>query len=148
MLVRDLMQPEVATLEAEDTLDLAGDVMRLGRIRHMPVVAAGRVVGIVSQRDLYRAAVSSLLQFEPEAEREWLRGIPVRDVMAAPVFTIGPDMPLRAAVELMLEKRVGCLPVVDEGRLVGLLAESDCLRHLAQLLAIAQIKDELPELPG
>ena len=66
------MQPEVVTLDASDSLSLADDVMRLGRIRHMPVVADGRLVGILSQRDLFRAAISSVLQFRPAAEREWL----------------------------------------------------------------------------
>ena len=52
MLIRDLMQREVVTLRASDSLGLAEDVMQLGRIRHLPVLSAGVVVGIVSQRDL------------------------------------------------------------------------------------------------
>lgn len=147
MYVSDLMQREVVTLEAADSLDLAEDIMRLGRIRHMPVVAEGRLVGILSQRDLFRAAVSSVLKLQRSAEREWLAKIPVRDVMTAEVVTIGPGAPLADAVQLMLERRIGCLPVVEDGRLVGLLSESDCLRHLARLLDISEAKSRLPELP-
>src|SRR5438552_8566467 len=62
MYVRDLMRREVVTLDVADKLDLADDIMHLGRIRHLPVVSGERVVGILSQRDLFRAAVSSLLQ--------------------------------------------------------------------------------------
>ena len=134
MYVRDLMRPEVATLYADDTLDLADGIMRLGRIRHLPVVSGDRVVGVVSQRDLFRAAVSSLLQLGGAAERKWLAGIPVKAVMTPNVFTVAPSEPLHVAVRTMIDKRIGCLPVVEDGKLVGLLSESDCLVHLAELL--------------
>jgi CBS domain-containing protein len=77
MLVRDLMQRDVATLKASESLALAEDILHLGRIRHLPVVSAGVVVGIVSQRDLYRAAMSCMLQLQRSREREWLGCIPV-----------------------------------------------------------------------
>ena len=146
MRVGDLMRREVVTLEATDKLDLADGIMRLARIRHLPVVSEGRVVGILSQRDLFRAAVSSLLQLRREAEREWLATIPVQAVMTRPVFTVPASVTLRAAVGIMLDKRIGCLPVVEDGKLVGLLSESDCLRHLAHLLEISEAKEGLPEL--
>jgi CBS domain-containing protein len=136
-LVRDLMQQDVATLEASDHLDLADDVMRLGRIRHMPVVEDDKLVGILSQRDLFRAGISSVLRFRVSAEREWLARIVVREMMASPVLSIGPDRSIREAVALMLDKRVGCLPVVEGDALVGLLSESDLLRHLDHLLETA-----------
>jgi CBS domain-containing protein len=147
MHVRDLMRRDVVTLEAADTLDLAEGIMRLGRIRHLPVVSVDRVVGILSQRDLFRAAVSSLLEFRHDAEREWLATIPVKAVMTAKVFTVDPSVSLRAAVRLMIDRRIGCLPVVEDGKLVGLLSESDCLTQLAHLLEIAEEKQRLPELP-
>jgi CBS domain-containing protein len=130
------MTTEVVTLDAGDHLDLASDIMNLGRIRHMPVVRNGKLVGILSQRDLFRGAVSSALLFRPAAEREWLAKIRVAEVMTADVVTAEPDWPVRHAVEVMLEDRIGCLPVVDaEDRVVGLLSESDCLRLLASYLA-------------
>jgi acetoin utilization protein AcuB len=145
MYVRDFMRTEVVTLDVSDHLDVADGIMRLGRIRHLPVVEGERVVGIVSERDLFRAAVSSLLQLDFAAEREWLAKIPVRGVMNTRVFTIPPSASLRSAVKIMAEKKIGCLPVVDEGHLVGLISESDCLAHLAHLLEIAAAKDDLPE---
>jgi CBS domain-containing protein len=147
MRVRDLMEPEVVTLAATDTLDFAGDLMQLGRIRHLPVVAPGdRLVGILSQRDLFRAAVSSLLQFQHDAQRAWLAKIRVEAVMTPNVITIDPGAAIRQAVDLMLEHRIGCLPVVEAGRLVGLLSETDCLRHLAHVLDLGEVKERLPEL--
>ncbi len=141
------MQTEVVTLNAGDTLDLADDIMRLGRIRHMPITAEGKLVGILSQRDLFRAAISSVLQLRPAAEREWLAKIPVREAMTTKVFTIAPDAGAHEAVKLMLEKRIGCVPVVEEDKLVGLVSESDCMRYLARLLDISDVKQQLPELP-
>jgi acetoin utilization protein AcuB len=138
LLVRDLMQREVVTLDQSETLGLADDIMRLGRIRHMPVMSDGRLVGILSQRDLFRAAVSSVLRFKTTDEREWLATVPVSEAMARQVVTAAPETPVRNAVELMAEKKIGCLPVVEEGRLVGLLSESDCLRLLARLLGDAE----------
>jgi len=147
MYVRDLMQRDVVTLSATESLGLADDIMRLGRIRHMPVTEGDRLIGILSQRDLFRAAISSVLQFRPGAEREWLSQIRVREVMTSPAVSIAPDAPIGVAVGLLLEKRIGCLPVVEGGRLVGLLSETDCLRHLGRLLEIADTRRLLPELP-
>jgi len=133
--VKDLMQPDVVTLEASDHLDLASDVMQLGRIRHMPIVEGNDVVGILSQRDLFRAGISSALQFRPSSEREWLAKISVREVMSTPVVTINQTEPVRGAVDIMIKKKIGCLPVVDDnGALVGLLSESDLLLFLERLL--------------
>jgi acetoin utilization protein AcuB len=147
MLVRDLMQRDVATLRVTDTLGLADDIMELGRIRHLPVVSADVVVGVVSQRDLYRAAVSSMLQMPRSAEREWLGRIPVVNVMSPKVVTVAADASIHTAIELMLSHRIGCLPVVEHGKLVGLVSESDCLRYLARVLGISEEKAGLPELP-
>ena len=114
MRVRDLMQTEVVTVDAEAHLEIAEGLMRMDRIRHLPVVSKGALVGIVSQRDLFHAALSSAM---------------TREVLSA-----HPDADVGHAVEMMLRERVGCLPVVEDGRLVGLLSETDCLRHLAALL--------------
>jgi CBS domain-containing protein len=117
------------------------------RIRHMPVLEGETLVGILSQRDLFRAAISSVLQLRPAAERQWLARIPVREVMTKRVFSVAPTATIRDAVIEMLDKRIGCLPVVQDGKLVGLLSESACMRYLARLLDIAETKQQLPGLP-
>lgn len=156
MRVRELMETEVVTLDMSDTLDLADDVMRLGRIRHLPIVERGVLMGVISQRDLFRVSISSVLRFRRAAEKEWLAKIAVRDLLTwrdeeagghTPLFTIAPEASIAEAVSVMLNKRVGCLPVVQDQRLLGLLSETDCLRYLSRLLAIAADKDGLPELP-
>ena len=146
MDVRRLMCPDPLTLSVTDNLDIAEDLMRLGRIRHLPVVDDTGLVGIVTQRDLLHAAVSSLLEADRASERAWLRNIRVITVMTSRVFTIPPWVPLQTAVEIMLEKKIGCLPVVDDGKLVGLLTETDCLRHLRTMLQAGDMRQALPEL--
>lgn len=146
MNVRDLMQTEVITLSLYDHLAIAEDIMRLGRVRHLPVLDGDRPVGLVSQRDLFRAGMSSVLELEPGSNQQWLEKVVVHDVMTRDVETIHPDQPMRSAVETMLEKKIGCLPVVEDGALVGLISETDCLSYLAHLLQTVDLRQELPEL--
>jgi CBS domain-containing protein len=146
MNVRDLMQTEVTTLKAAEDLGLAGDIMEIGQIRHLPVMTDNKLVGIVSQRDLLRAAVSSVLRMRRSTERSWLQKIRVREVMTKKVVTIAPGATIRDATALMLKKRIGCLPVLDGDALVGLLSETDCLRYLARVLELPEIKQRLPQL--
>lgn len=139
------MRTEVVTLAADDHLDVAGDLMSLKRIRHLPVLAEDRLVGIVSQRDLYRAGMSSVLELGDGSNRDWLRKVAVRDTMTTSLVTIGPDEEVRTAIRLLLEKKVGCLPVVEGEALVGLLSETDCLFYLEHLLEMSEQRQRLPE---
>jgi len=148
MKVGDLMQRDVLRMTAGETLDIAQDVMRLGGVRHIPVVEGETLVGILSQRDLLHAAASSLLQLALERERGWLAKVHVREVMTTRVHTVAPEQPVAEAVALLLEQRVGCLPVVEDGRLVGIVTETDCLRHLARALEADALRHALPELPS
>ena len=145
MKVKDLMRTNVVTLHLTDALDIAEDIMNMGRIRHLPVVDAGnRVVGIVTQRDLYKASISSVLGFDRAKEHEWLGKVQVRDVMTKAVTTIGPEAGVVEAVDKLVTAKFGCLPVVDEqGTLVGLLTETDCLRCFRDLLKMGTFKDWL-----
>jgi len=145
MKVKDLMRTNVVTLHSSDALDIAADIMNMGRIRHLPVVDAdNRVVGIVTQRDLYRASISSVLGFAQAKEHEWLGQVTVRDVMTKEVTAIGPEAGVVEAVDKLVTAKFGCLPVVDEqGTLVGLLTETDCLRCFRDLLKMGTFKDWL-----
>lgn len=140
MNVKRIMSTDVVTLDEDSTLDLAEDLMRLKRIRHLPVLDGGRLTGLVSQRDLFRAGLSTVLEFRRHAVREWLEHIRVTEVMVRDVVTISPDADVDEAVALMLERRIGCLPVVSDGNLVGLLSETDCLGYLHRILQIADVK--------
>ena len=145
MKVKDLMRTNVVTLHVSDTLDVAEDIMKMGRIRHLPVVEANKhVVGMVSQRDLFRASISSVLDFAHSTEEEWLKNIKVKDVMSDTIISIGSEAGVLEAVEKFMDEKFGCLPVVDDDQvLVGLLTETDCLRCFHDLLKAGTFKELL-----
>jgi len=127
-VVSEVMQKEVVTLAIDERLDLAGDIMRLGRVRHLPVLRDGRLVGLVSSRELFAASLTKALDFEPTHRRAFLRSVEVEEVMTRKVVSTAPEKTLRDAAELMLRHKIGCLPVVEADRtLVGLVTESDLL---------------------
>jgi CBS domain-containing protein len=133
MKVRDIMIKEVATLDVNDELSLANDIMRLGRIRHLPVVEGSRLVGIISERDLFRSSLAQALGYETKDTRDLMKTVHIKDVMVPAVVTVSPDTSLCDAVRLMLDKKIGCLPVVEKAGLVGLITETDILAHYLKI---------------
>jgi CBS domain-containing protein len=127
--VSRIMRREFASLQRKDHLDFADDVMSLGRIRHLPVLDGGLLVGLVSQRDLLASSLSRVLEFEPSHRRSFLKAIEVAEVMSRSVISVEPETTTHEAARLMIRHRIGCLPVVDEsGAPIGLLTETDLLR--------------------
>ena len=127
MKVKEVMVKEVATLDINDELSLANDIMRLGRIRHLPVVDGTRLAGIISERDLFRSSLAQALGYGSEATRDLMKKLRIKDVMVPKVVTVSPEMALCEATKIMVEQKIGCLPVVEGGRLVGLITETDIL---------------------
>lgn len=132
MKVKDIMVKDVATLRLNDELSLADDIMQLGRIRHLPVVEEGRLVGIISQRDLFKASLASAMGYGEKAKRAFMKTVAVKEVMVNEVITISPESCIEEAGKVMLEKKIGCLPVVEEGNLIGLITETDILRYYVE----------------
>lgn len=128
--VRDVMTPRVTTVDRADTMEVADGIMCLGHIRHLPVLDGTEVVGVMTQRDLYRSALGTALALGIQRPQELMRAVAVGDVMSAPAVTIGSDASVQEAARAMAERRIGCLPVVDGGRLVGILTETDVLRYV------------------
>ena len=130
--VRDIMAMNPIALSCNEYLDLAKDIMTLGRIRHFPVVDGGKLVGVVSQRDLYRASLGSVMGYGERTQDEFLRTIVVKEIMSHPPVTIPPDAPIKDAAHLMIDRKIGCLPVMEAGKLVGLITETDLLKELLE----------------
>ena len=129
MLVKELMKTQLVTLNADVKLGFANDIMYLGRIRHLPVVQGQALVGILTQRDLYRASLTSILTNWKE-NKEFLDSIRVSEVMTKNVITISPDATMEDAAQIMIDKKVGGLPVVQEKtKLIGLITETDVLQY-------------------
>ena len=132
-VVTQIMMGSPVTLKPEDTLDLANDVISLGRIRHIPVVDAGRLVGLLSERDLMGAAASHVFGLKQKSKSALLKGVLIRDVMKKRVVTVTPETSIKDAAHLMADKKIGCVPVVREGTIVGLVTTTDILRYVERL---------------
>jgi len=128
------MNRKVVTISAEERLSTVEDIMTLGGVRHIPVVRSGDLVGVVTERDLLRASLSSLNANAADTRRAFLHAIEIARVMSAPPIVIRPEASVRQAARLMAERKIGCLPVTDESdAFVGLVTETDVLRHFAGL---------------
>ncbi len=125
------MTTDVVTIGRNDELTIADDIMNMKRFRHLPVIEERRLVGILTQRDLFHAALSTALNFGSKAQKEFLKTVVVKEVMTEEVRTINPDADVKEAARLLIEHKIGCLPVVEKGKLVGLVTETDLLRVIA-----------------
>ena len=132
-VVGEIMMGSPVTLKPEDTLDLANDVISLGRIRHIPVVKDGQLVGLLSERDLMGAATATIFGLKQKTKSALLKSVTVKDVMKKKIVTVKPDTPIKETARLMKEKRIGCVPVISEGHLVGLVTTTDILRFVEGL---------------
>jgi CBS domain-containing protein len=131
LLVRDLMSSPVLTLQVDQTLPTVEDLMLFEHVRHLPVIDDARhVVGLVSHRDLLRAQISSLTGLSAQQRRGRQAGVAVSQLMTAAIWTVKPELRAAIAGRMILDNRIGCLPVVDGDRtLVGILTERDFVRH-------------------
>ncbi|WP_291322335.1 CBS domain-containing protein [Desulfonatronospira sp.] len=142
--VKDLMTQDLFTLQETDNLALARSLMDLARIRHIPIVDENMgFTGLITHRDILEATVSKLAGVDTQTQEELDRGIPVREIMNTNVKTITPDDNLRDAAGLLLEHKYGCLPVLMNGKLVGILTEAD---FLSLTISLIDALEEGPEL--
>ncbi len=128
-LVKETMGRQLITIRPGASLAEARLLLDQHRIRHLPVVEAGRLVGIVSDRDIRSAASASSL--------DQLR---VAEAMNRNVISVSPDAQVQEAAKLMLVHRIGGLPVVKEGELLGILTETDLLRAFVELLETSTLE--------
>jgi len=127
------MSSRPVTIPAGERLSTVEDIMTLGGVRHMPVVKRGRLVGVVSERDLLRASLSALSGVGSEERRAFLNAVEISEVMSEPPITIDADASVEEAAHLMAEHKIGCLPVLEKEELVGMVTETDLLRYFADL---------------
>jgi CBS domain-containing membrane protein len=132
--VRDFMMSSVTTVPRESSLLDAALTMRRSAIRHLPVVDGERLVGILTERDIQRASPSLLSDITQEEYNAIFENTPVERVMFRDPVTVSPDASIRDAVSLIQDHKVGCLPVVEAGRLVGIVTRSDLLSILLSFL--------------
>lgn len=124
--VADVMATEVKTLDRNDKLATADEIMKQDRIRHLPVLDQdGNLCGIVSQRDLFRGMLLRTLGYGTYLEQKMLDTHLIKEAMIDHVYTTTPHASLKEAAQLMSTHKIGCLPVVDSNKLVGIISEGD-----------------------
>ncbi|WP_349919390.1 CBS domain-containing protein [Aeromonas veronii] len=127
MLVRDIMTTRIATVSMDDRLNVIKEIFDAAHFRHLLVLEEDVLVGVISDRDMLRA-ISPYLDTDAEMTRDtetlYRRA---HQIMSRHPVTISPDKTLQAAARLMLEKHVSCLPVLENGTLVGIVSWKDLL---------------------
>jgi len=145
MLVRDIMRSPAVTVSADTTLENAYRTMREKGIRHLPVLEEGRLVGVITDRDL-RLATSVL------APSPFSPGSRVSGVMCTRPLTADPTDPIEDAARIMRERKIGCLPVLDGARLIGIVTGLDLLDALIRMTGVdkpsGRLEVRLLDLPG
>jgi CBS domain-containing membrane protein len=132
-VVREIMMGSPVTLQSDDTLDLANDVISLGRIRHLPILEDGKLVGLVTARDLMGAAATQIFGLKQKTKSALLKTVLIREIMKKRLITVEPETDITEAAHLMASNKIGCLPVLREGSLVGLVTTTDVLRYVSEI---------------
>jgi CBS domain-containing protein/nucleotide-binding universal stress UspA family protein len=136
MRIREWMTPSPITVTPTTPVAGLHEMMSLRRLRHLPVMDDGHLVGIITDRDLRTVLPSPATSFSVGEIRFLLERLTVGEVMTRRVLIVEPEAPLAEAVRQMLEQKIGALPVVEHGRLVGIITEIDVLRAFASVLGI------------
>lgn len=131
--VRDVMTPNPVTISPEESLMEALQMMRLRKIRRIPVVSGGKLVGLLTEGDLKRAEPSTLSDTQ-EQFAAVMEGTQVNRIMIQNLITTTPDAPVIDAARTLFKSKYGALPVLEDGKLVGILTDNDLIGALVKLL--------------
>jgi acetoin utilization protein AcuB len=135
MLVRERMTSNPVTVGPETSFQDALQLLREKKIRRLPVVdKSGRLVGIVVEKDLLYASPSPASSLSVFEMHYLLAKLLVKDVMTKSVITVGEDCPLEEAARIMVDKRIGSLPIVRDRKIIGIITETDIFRTMAEAL--------------
>jgi acetoin utilization protein AcuB len=128
------MTRDAITVQADDPIRVAVDLVDQKRLRRFPVMKDGDLVGIVTGRDLRDATASSVVLTEKKYHDFLLDTVKIESIMSANPRTVSPQSDLKDAARLILEIKVGGLPVLQDGRLVGIITETDLISTLLEQL--------------
>jgi acetoin utilization protein AcuB len=143
MLVRDIMQAHPVSATRETRLpDLLRLLQRRG-FRHVPIVDGGKLVGIVSDRDIKQSMISASSMTEGRERERLLDELTAGQIMARAVVTIGPMFAVEDAARLMATRKISALPVTDEDRLVGIVTETDVLQLFVRAMGVLEPSSRL-----
>ncbi len=137
MTVDRWMSRNVITINQDDSVSLAFELLLTNDIRHLPVLSHGKLAGIITDRDLHEALIPSSPTHTHGSMYHTVRNIKAKDLMTPNPITIGPDAPVDRAAQLLFDRRIDCLPVKGaKGRLIGILTSTDILKAFLELREI------------
>ena len=153
MPVKDWMSPDLVTVEEDTSIMKASRIMKQHKIQHLPVLNQGRLVGIVSDRDLKEATPSKATTLDIHEMYYLLDKVTVKSLMPKQLFTIAPGDTVEKAAAAMLKHHISALPVVDaKSALAGIITKGDIFRAFVSISGIHQgalaMGFELPDQPG
>lgn len=136
MTIRELMSGGLITVRRETPVLEARDLMAREKIRHLLVTNADRTLeGIVTDRDIRLNLPSRATSLSVWEINHLLTKLTVEEVMTRSVITVGPDQPARDGAQLMIDRKIGALPVVEDGHLIGIVTETDLVRAFVAMSA-------------
>ncbi|MCL4504280.1 MAG: CBS and ACT domain-containing protein [Deltaproteobacteria bacterium] len=139
MPVQDYMSKDLITIDEDASIMRASKLMKQNNIRHLPVLRKGRLVGIVTDRELKEAAPSKATLLDIHEMYHLLDQVAVKGLMPKKLYTIGPEATVEKAAAIMLSRNISALPVVDEkGGLIGIIAKGDIFRAFVSISGINQ----------
>ena len=139
MLVKNWMHTEVVTIEDTDSMEKAIKLMKQNDVRMLPVLRQGRLVGVVTDRDLKRASASEATTLEVHELFYIISRIKVASIMSAPAISVPPDFTVEETAEVLLRHRISGAPVVDgQGRIVGIISQTELNKLIIALTGLGQ----------
>ena len=138
MRIRDVMTKNPITVDSETLVLDAQKIMKENNIRRLPVVDNGNLVGIVTQHDLLQASPSPATSLSIHELNYLLAKMKVKEVMKKNPFTLSPDTPFEEALRIGQDRKIGSFPVMDKGKLIGIITESDTVRFLTRALGLRE----------
>jgi acetoin utilization protein AcuB len=136
MYVSDWMTKKVIILYPDDYLSDAISMMKQHGIKHLPVLKDGKLKGIISDRDIKEYSPSKATALDIYEIHYLLAKTKIKNVMEVKVVTTAPDTPVEEAAMIMLDRNIGCLPVLEQGRLVGIISDKDIFRALVDITGV------------
>ena len=138
MLVRKKMHKDLVTVTKDEKMTVAKKVMKEKNIRHLPVVDGKKLIGLVTNMDIRKAEASPATSLEIRELHYLLDKLTVGEIMTRNVITISPDISIEEATTLLHDNKIGCLPVVEDGNLVGILTENDVMEILIEVMGMKE----------
>ena len=138
MLVRKKMKKDLITITKDERMTTAKKILKEKNIRHLPVVDGKRLIGLVSNMDIRKAEASPATSLEIRELHYLLDKLTVGEIMTRNVITISPDISVEEATTLLHDNKIGCLPVVEDGNLVGILTENDVMDILIEVMGMKE----------